>query len=74
MDLFGLRTERSMLTQAFGRLSIKAASFESPVSSLSGGNQQKVVLAKWVACFLTADTSTKPTRGVDVGAKRLSTR
>lgn len=64
-----LRTEHTMLTEAFRKLSIKAASFESPVSSLSGGNQQKVVLAKWLGRAFSLLILDEPTRGVDVGAK-----
>ena len=51
------------------RLKVKAASPEQEVGYLSGGNQQKVVIAKW----LTADSDIlifdEPTRGIDVGAK-----
>jgi ABC-type sugar transport system ATPase subunit len=65
----GLRAERRMLTQAFSTLSIKAGSFESPASSLSGGNQQKLVLAKWLARAASLLILDEPTRGVDVGAK-----
>ena len=64
-----LPTEQTMLTEAFRKLSIKAASFESPVSSLSGGNQQKVVLAKWLGRRSSLLILDEPTRGVDVGAK-----
>lgn len=52
------------------RLGVRAANFGSPVSSLSGGNQQKVVLAKWVGIGSKVLILDEPTRGVDVGAKR----
>lgn len=51
------------------RLSVKSNQ-ELPVSSLSGGNQQKVVLAKWVGNGLSVLILDEPTRGIDVGAKR----
>jgi len=61
--------EKKISEDYFAKLRVKAASLEAPVNSLSGGNQQKVVLAKWLARggkFLIVD---EPTRGVDVGAK-----
>lgn len=52
------------------RLNIKAMSKEDPTTSLSGGNQQKVVLAKWIGIGSKVLILDEPTRGVDVGAKR----
>lgn len=52
------------------RLSVKAQSAEVSAGSLSGGNQQKVVLAKWVGSGSRVLILDEPTRGVDVGAKR----
>jgi ribose transport system ATP-binding protein len=51
------------------RLGIKAASVETPVVTLSGGNQQKVVLAKWLSMRPRLIIFDEPTRGIDVGAK-----
>lgn len=51
------------------KLSTKYSSVEDPVSSLSGGNQQKVALAKWLAADCEVIILDEPTRGVDVGAK-----
>lgn len=62
--------ERDAARRMIEELGIRTASDRLPVSSLSGGNQQKVVLGKW---FLTAPRILlldEPTRGVDVGAKR----
>ena len=50
-------------------LRIKLGSMNDPVSSLSGGNQQKVVLAKWFHADIDLIILDEPTRGVDVGAK-----
>ena len=50
-------------------LEIKTASADTPIKSLSGGNQQKVVLAKWMLTEPDVLILDEPTRGVDVGAK-----
>ena len=53
----------------FELLRVKAPSTESVVAGLSGGNQQKVVLGKWLAADCRVLIVDEPTRGVDVGAK-----
>ncbi|MBG6172839.1 ribose transport system ATP-binding protein [Labrenzia sp. EL_208] len=62
-------SDPELYTSTLDRLELKHGGLELPVSSLSGGNQQKVVLAKWLAikprCLLLAD----PTRGIDVKTK-----
>ncbi len=50
-------------------LDIRTSDVSQPTSSLSGGNQQKVVLAKWLAMKPKAIIFDEPTRGIDVGAK-----
>ena len=62
-------TERTMAGAFFERLRVKSPSMEAPVSGLSGGNQQKVALAKWLARECPILMVDEPTRGVDVGAK-----
>jgi ABC-type sugar transport system ATPase subunit len=51
------------------RLRVRAAGLDTAVAALSGGNQQKVVLTKWLAARCPLLLVDEPTRGVDVGAK-----
>jgi simple sugar transport system ATP-binding protein len=51
-------------------LGIKTADIETPVGALSGGNQQKVVLARWLATEPTLLILDEPTRGIDIAAKQ----
>jgi ribose transport system ATP-binding protein len=69
----GLLRPRAMLEatqRQVERLRIKVRDPQAPASSLSGGNQQKVVLGKWLEVDPTVLLLDDPTRGVDVGAKR----
>jgi ribose transport system ATP-binding protein len=61
--------EKADVTALGNSLRLKASSIEAPVSSLSGGNQQKVALAKWFHADGDVIILDEPTRGVDVGAK-----
>jgi inositol transport system ATP-binding protein len=51
-------------------MNVKTPSLNTPVSALSGGNQQKVILAKWMMRNPGILIMDEPTRGIDVGAKR----
>ena len=57
------------VTRLFTRLAIKAPSINTLTSTLSGGNQQKVILAKWLLETPKVLIMDEPTRGIDVGAK-----
>jgi ABC-type sugar transport system ATPase subunit len=61
--------EAALATRYGDRLRVKTPSMESPIAGLSGGNQQKIALAKWLARDGSVLIVDEPTRGVDVGAK-----
>ena len=63
------RAERTVVETQRDQLQIRAASADVAASTLSGGNQQKLVLGKWLAMQPKAIILDEPTRGVDVGAK-----
>lgn len=64
------RKEESETSDACQRMNVKAASYKDNIMSLSGGNQQKAILAKWLLSEPTILLMDEPTRGIDVGAKR----
>lgn len=66
-----LKTKKipSYVTEYMKRLNVKATSYRQEIRRLSGGNQQKVVIAKWVANDADVYIIDEPTRGIDVGAR-----
>ena len=64
-----LKKERNLADDYVDRLNIKTPSIEQLMCNLSGGNQQKVVLAKWLVSESAVLIFDEPTRGIDVGAK-----
>lgn len=67
--LLSSRKEKSLAGKYISELRIKTPGFFQKVNFLSGGNQQKVVLAKWLACHIDILIFDEPTRGIDVAAK-----
>ena len=63
------RREEQMCNEAIANLRIKTAGLNSDAATLSGGNQQKVVVAKWLARNSRVVMFDEPTRGIDVAAK-----
>jgi ABC-type sugar transport system ATPase subunit len=72
MSRFGIvndQKEKQMAENFVSQLDIRLSSLDAPVGSLSGGNQQKTVLARWLATNPKLLILDEPTHGVDVGAK-----
>jgi len=63
------RLERQIASEYITRLRVRTPSLDQEVGKLSGGNQQKVVLARWLAAKPKVLILDEPTRGIDVGAK-----
>jgi ABC-type sugar transport system ATPase subunit len=69
LRLLDFRAERALVADLIRDLRIRTPSANAPVGTLSGGNQQKVVLGKWLALHPSLLILDEPTRGVDVAAK-----
>jgi rhamnose transport system ATP-binding protein len=67
--LMNFRRERTLAAEYVRGLSIKTASLDTPAGDLSGGNQQKVAISRWLATQPTLLILDEPTQGIDVGAK-----
>ena len=63
------REENRRAQEYFEKLSVKAPSLDTQITNLSGGNQQKVILAKWLMSNIKILMLDEPTRGIDVGTK-----
>ncbi|MEW6127549.1 MAG: sugar ABC transporter ATP-binding protein [Acidobacteriota bacterium] len=66
---FDFQREKQLATEYTHRLNIKTPSVFSPVANLSGGNQQKVALSRWLAIKPAVLILDEPTQGIDIGAK-----
>ncbi|MEO8530420.1 MAG: sugar ABC transporter ATP-binding protein [Deltaproteobacteria bacterium] len=64
-----LAEEFKLAREYSGRLDLRAASLDTNVGNLSGGNQQKVVIAKWLATQPKVIILDEPTKGIDIGSK-----
>lgn len=63
------KQERTEVAEIFRKMDVKTPSLDTLISSLSGGNAQKVLLARWMLCEPEIMILDEPTRGIDVGAK-----
>ena len=67
--LLDKKQERALAKKYFDMLRVKSPSMDTIITNLSGGNQQKVILAKWLLTDLNIIILDEPTRGIDVGTK-----
>ncbi|VXB04553.1 fused L-arabinose transporter subunits of ABC superfamily: ATP-binding components [Burkholderia sp. 8Y] len=67
--LLDARRERALAQEYIAKLAIKTRSGETAIGTLSGGNQQKVILSRWLAERIDVFLMDEPTRGIDVGAR-----
>lgn len=73
LSRFGLRAfaqERALARDMVDRLSVRCTGLDQAAASLSGGNQQKIVIGKWLATEPRILLLDEPTRGIDIGAKQ----
>ena len=61
--------EKQSVKESFEKMHVKTPTLDTAISTLSGGNQQKVLLARWLLCEPDIMILDEPTRGIDVGAK-----
>jgi D-xylose transport system ATP-binding protein len=61
--------ERRLVENYVAQLGVKAPDIDTSVETLSGGNQQKIILGKWLNASPTIFILDEPTRGIDIGAK-----
>jgi ribose transport system ATP-binding protein len=66
---FNKKLEKEKAENWIKKLSIKTPGLDAAINNLSGGNQQKVVVAKWMECDSRILLMAEPTRGIDVGSK-----
>ncbi len=64
-----VKRRRDVIEELMGRLNVRSAGARQAVGELSGGNQQKVMIGRWLASGIDVLLLEEPTRGVDVGAK-----
>ena len=62
-------SEKKNAVEYVNKLKVKTSSLDTLINTLSGGNQQKVVLARWLSEEVKVILLDEPTRGIDVGAK-----
>jgi inositol transport system ATP-binding protein len=63
------KKEKEDVGRIFRKMNVKTPTLDTLISSLSGGNAQKVLLARWMLCEPEIMILDEPTRGIDVGAK-----